>query len=128
MEEKLISFETAKLAKEKGFNIPQAKGYYKHMDTQIVLWIDPKDQDDFIAFAPTQALLQKWLREVHTIDCTPAYTSTNEKTLCYDSMVYSDLFPDEELEDIDLDSEKTYEEALEEGLLTALKLIPTCTK
>lgn len=43
MRDKLITFETAKLAKEKGFDTP------------------------FI-FAPSQSYLQQWLREKHNIE------------------------------------------------------------
>lgn len=66
MEERIVSLETAKLAKEKGFDIKQPKGYYTHGDTQLVLWVDSEnynDQKDFIAFSPTQSSLQKFIRE-----------------------------------------------------------------
>lgn len=70
MEEQLISFETAKLAKEKGFNIQQEKGYYNHGSKVLLLWFESENhnnQKDFLAFAPTQSLLQKWLYEKHQI-------------------------------------------------------------
>ena len=60
--------------------------------------------------APTQALLQRWLREEYNIDIFIesgyCYIIQNEKT----KIIETFLFP-------------TYEEALEEGLLSALKMI-----
>lgn len=64
MEEQLITFETAKLAKEKGFDVETNHRYLKG---EIV-------KNDFtnktfgyplneIHEAPTQSLLQKWLRK-----------------------------------------------------------------
>lgn len=73
MEEQLISFNTAELAKEKGFNFGQSKAYYNHGETELLLWVwseDHNDQKDLLAYAPTQSLLQRWLREIHNIDIT----------------------------------------------------------
>ena len=70
MKESLVLFKTAKLAKDKGFDVAQVKGYYTHGDIQLVLWYDSEnynEQKDFLAFAPTQSLLQKWLREEHSL-------------------------------------------------------------
>ena len=67
MEEQLISFETAKLAKEKGFDQFYCCSHYNRNDVLITdtegypngsRWI--KYMQDCIS-APTQALLQKWL-------------------------------------------------------------------
>jgi len=64
MEESTVSFETAKLDKEKGFN--QGRFNYPKYDEE--------GNVHFIGFnkgysAPTQSLLQKWLREKHNIEC-----------------------------------------------------------
>lgn len=69
MTEQLISLETAKLAYEKGFIEYQGKkGYYRLTDgREILLWIIGKMDDEFLGYAPTQALLQKWLRDEHGI-------------------------------------------------------------
>jgi len=166
MKEELISFETAKLAKEKGFNIPVPKYYlsngslkvsfedsygnereYKfdaddlNHDWNVKGWIIHKDggmcfgcksdnKNYFISYsAPSQSLLQKWLREVHNcyIKIVPeAYTTGinfNWQVLFYDPLdvtcwdikstgLYGDNgeFP-------------TYELALEAALLKSLTLI-----
>ncbi len=121
MQEQLIEFETAKLAKEKGFELNSCsyyelvkKGQYrwKFIDEEDDLgtWVneDPKNR---IA-APTQSLLQKWLREEHKEHIKVVYmneTNTYNSSLTMRSMGWSNF--------------KTYEEALEKGLQEALKLI-----
>lgn len=75
MEEQLINFSTAKLAKEKGFNIPCINMYYteEFFEGEIIGELYQTDSGysndkfDGSASAPTQSLLQKWLREVHNI-------------------------------------------------------------
>lgn len=70
MEEQIVTFETAKLARECGFN----EGSY-----QLYTWPNNElkrfqslnyniEQDELQYEAPTQSLLQKWLREKHKID------------------------------------------------------------
>ncbi len=79
MKEKLVTFETAKLAKEKGFNIP-SRYYYNQKHNKIdydlheAQVVDGTYVNSFVNLldypAPTQSLLQKWLRERHRIDVT----------------------------------------------------------
>lgn len=75
MEEVLISLETAKLAKEKGFD-EQTIFYYHSFGllTNPLDQIDPEsvsaiswNKTDDCYSAPTQSLLQKWLRDVHLL-------------------------------------------------------------
>lgn len=132
MQEQLIEFETAVLAKEKGFdnelnmfnevfdlgdNQPMSN---VHRDTLISgknLWI----------LRPTQSLLQRWIREKHEI---------NIFIYCYGFGYYPihDNIPKPtgNIEYVDRRWNtqnklnlgfKTYEEALEKGLQEALKLI-----
>ena len=82
MREELIQFETAKLAKEKGFN--EKSQYYYVLDfssfqrtTTPLKFSTPLENENIyqscklsgsqphLALAPSQSLLQKWLREVH---------------------------------------------------------------
>jgi hypothetical protein len=132
MEDTIISFETAKLAKEKGFNIPVRYGVFgiKMKLTENHGWtynrkLELRNWNTSNANSysiPTQALLQKWLREVHKIIIIPLPIDS------YDSWYYKIFLPDVispffEIP-IYLDNEfKTYEEALEVGLQEALKLI-----
>ena len=145
MEEQLISFETAKLAKEKRFNL-QVTNYYNtnkipYCETGIEYMSDkdtisnwnngkgcyPTLAKDVNCSAPTQSLLQKWLREVHGIDITVMPEWQKEKRVYYVGFSYInssnkiDIFFSKN-NDVKVQY-KTYEESLEIGLQEALKLI-----
>ena len=141
MQEKLISFETAKLAKEKGFNW---KTIYRYTTDDAIL-----DEGELMSYpecccypedsvckceftnellywnkyiwAPTQSLLQKWLRERYKLHINMCSLSED----CFSFIL-------EKLDDggttvcgghLGKINYKTYEEALEAGLLHALSLI-----
>ena len=117
MEEQLISFETAKLAKEKLF--PQsrkAKGKFRDDGSTENLGIGGAMVDTCKEWyeRPTQSLLAKWLREKHNIHLI-AYKNINIDGYdwCY---ITTDGITN-------INSYKTYEEAYEIGLQEALKLI-----
>ena len=126
MEEKLIEFDTAILAKERGFNVEVSKGYYKHGDIKLLLWIDSEnhnDQEDFLCVAPTQALLQKWLREEHKLYVTVDVCAYNEEGR-YSAKLSGhgkEGFMPVLLDGFTIYS--TYEDALEEGLRESLELL-----
>jgi hypothetical protein len=146
MEDQLISFETAKLAKEKGFNIAVAEMYG---EDKILYFTHPcesyygiselenKDQDYFslpievnidsnkklnlLYYATTQSLLQKWLRGLNgvfntIVFCTPKLTPNNE-------VVWYNNYDSTKANRSWVGCYKTYEEALEVGLQKALKLL-----
>ncbi len=112
--EQLIKFETAKLAKEKGFN-----GLCDYSYEGIVLsktyksWRNSDDRTEYAV--PTQSSLQKWLREEHNIHIMifPSLDLTE---------YYVDVISKEDRTFIDNPLD-TYEEALEIGLFEALELI-----
>ena len=118
MEEQLISFETAKLAKEKGFDWLVDTYYLGSVRYDT---IEPKsyNKNKIKVSAPTQSLLQKWLREEHSlhIELTP--------TVIKEGYWYSCVYHLEEFYTILVDRKKdlSYEEALEAGLKKALELI-----
>lgn len=144
MKEKLISFETAKLAKEKGYKGKIGLGYkyrtgdyYNHIGvlngdctTLIKDIIKAQVNKDFLnpinfnISAPTQSLLQKWLREVHKIDLyiETVWSDFEKNTTEYVPWI---MYPKEldHLEDEEPIYYKTYEEALELALVEALNLI-----
>ena len=105
LKEQLISFETAKLAKEKGCNLENCTcgGYPECIcsDKRI-----------------SQSLLAKWLREKYDTDVIiNTYRNQNQKYYKYFiSEKSKNLIKSEEYYD-------TYEEAFEIGLQEALKLI-----
>ena len=67
MKEQLINFETAKSAKEKGVKLDINGLYWEDgsYDSGENALVYEEFQD--VMSAPTQSLLQKWLREVHDI-------------------------------------------------------------
>ena len=130
MKEELVSFETAKLLKEKGFdevwcNHIYCIGYNTIPEDNELLecdWRNNVKGQFHLALAPTQSLAQKWLREKHNIHVEIyKIPVTNEGNMygCYvcrwidriqSNSIYESYF-------------KTYEEALEEGLRQGLKLL-----
>lgn len=136
MQEQLISFETAKLAKEKGFNIKTLFAYNLLGVTNNSFKIHrKKDFDEFsntFCFTPTQSLLQKWLREEHEIHIEISY-GKDKTNVWFNPNIYSlikpqdgddlDCYNDSYAELVELNQYDSYEEALEAGLLEALKLI-----
>lgn len=124
----IVTFETAKLAKEKGFDI-ECKLFYTTIDRPPMPYnisakesLSDNTQYNSYILAPTQTPLQKWLRDVHLIDVIVSREGTIQ-TLRegFSVMIYSPettIFP-WELGRV----HKIYEEALEVGLLEALKLI-----
>jgi len=105
MKEQLISFETAKLAREKGFPF-NGSSIYKVVNIL---------QDSlFGTLLTSQSLLQKWLREKHNIHIIirPGFGDP----FWYDYIIEPQTFVAES-------SFNSYEEALEEALQKALNLI-----
>jgi len=120
--ETLISFKTAELAKEKGFGLNSYTGFVYDNDGKL-LNLAFYDMGDKYA-APTQSLLQKWLREEHEIHVSafPVFSHKYFPTIRkfykykeYDNILGSPYNPNS--------SKDTYEEALEKGLQEALKLV-----
>ena len=124
----LITYETAKLAKEKGFDWGcsdcfddnghyYSNGWCERLDDFFKdedffnSSIEEKEMSEKYFTAPTQSELQKWLREKIGIDvyCMPVGDDSYE---WYNNIAsHNPPF------------QGTYEEALEVGLLEALRLI-----
>lgn len=118
MKEEIIKFTTAKLAKEKGFDVPTTMYWYTgntgtNIDSLETCNGFYNHNFENLSFsAPTQALLQRWLREDHEIIISIMFEL--ESYECYidngfheGSSGIGDTF-------------ETYEEALEDGLKEAL--------
>jgi len=143
MKEQLITLETAKIAKDKGFNItlentdedwksnyyePNDMRYHYHRDSKKYSPLSDYYADTNQNFqqygdnkhphidAPTQALLQKWLREKHDIHIVmvSGYSGFPNYDVCVMLNKTNHLREDKDY---------YYEEALEKGLQEALKLI-----
>jgi len=135
MKEQLITFETAKLAKEKGFDIPTPFYYHPHYglyassfeygdEAEVNDNYNSDEWADGYYAAPTQSLLQKWLREKYNIEVELRrhFKSYNIMRICT-YIKDEDINTDKDLKGLDFKDFKTYEQALETGLLTALNTI-----
>ena len=125
MKDQLVSYEIAKLANEKGFNHMKSNCYGDNMAYQEGELINTLSGNTVIGYilAPTQSLLQKWLRE------------TKDKVICVYSNASGYLWSIDKVSGTHIkysmytgDCEEsgaftTYELALEKGLQEALKLI-----
>lgn len=134
MQEQLIKLETAILAKEKGFDIKTTQfyssnyGLCKEYEELLVyqggvLLNDCDSNIDLgeIYYASTQSLLQKWLRDIHNIHLVIIPEEDDNYQRIWVAR-FSDL-TDKVMYLKYLTIEPTYEEALEEGIYKALKLI-----
>lgn len=106
IEESYVSFDTAKMLKEAGFDVPCRGGYHVNR---------------FRYEAPTQALAARWLREVHKLHVFAK--RTYEYALDKFSWGYYIQNSDYEYcKNFEIGFDK-YEQAIEEGLREAIKLI-----
>lgn len=117
MQEQVISFETSKLAKEKGFPDIDCTRYYVVGGVIVSAnWVDiyePKEYYPIVA----QSLLQKWIRDSHAIHIELEWYEDSS----YEGWLVSDIFKDDvEYAECNV---KTYEECLEICLLNALYYI-----
>ena len=118
IEEQFVSFETAKMLKEAGFNEPCC---YNYDNVNRFRWfkIGESTPKGWVP-CPTQALVAKWLRDVHHLNVYACFddgerkwffmrenTMINDYTSVYCSIISYD----------------SYEQALEAGLQESLKLI-----
>lgn len=123
MKDQLIAFETAKLAKEKGFNIESnfafLRGELKSHGIGNHFFAEPLND---IIEAPSQSLLQKWLRGIHEI-----HISVDKDDLDWNYQLWdiSQLDGDGDFPHLTTSNagHSSYEVALELGLYEALNLI-----
>jgi len=117
MEEKIISLETAVLLKDvapKSFDIwNDGLKWYQSPFSEFGEQIFDSYMNNESITAPTQSLLQKWLREEHKIHISV----NNYSETCYrvNVIIGGEIKYAFEY--------KSYEQALEKGLKVALKLI-----
>lgn len=125
MEEQLVSYETALKAKEKGFDI-LIKPVYAFDNWDYNEWrcfkepLEAYNNSDKTEYgnisAPTQSLLQKWLRDIHNIDVIVKPFIKVVVKVGYHYEINSKT-------DYGSNIAHTYEQALEIGLQEALNLI-----
>lgn len=120
MEEQRIDFETAKLAKEKGFDWLSQYYYMDGRSYYAMIKNANKRIAKSCCSAPTQSLLQRWLREKYDIHVNARYSQTDRKYGYHLEYIrkgqkYHDFTR--------TTCDKSFEEALELGLKEALKEI-----
>ena len=135
IEESYLSFDTAKMLKEAGFDVPcrgvyvtDRTGYYEFREydnkqtTDDLCW-NSTDGFQYEYLAPTQALAARWLREKHRIALDVAFIPPS-----VDGDVWQYFVG--EMDDMIWEGEyetgrkyATYEQAMEAGLQEAIKLI-----
>lgn len=120
MKDKLISFSTAKLAKEKGFNVKcdNHYGYCPNHGDGADWYFNVGEPGVKFISVPTQSLLQKWLREVHSIHInigTIAFNRGINKMPNYGYCISSTKNHNKKI--------TNYEKVLEKALKQALKFI-----
>ena len=129
MKEELITYNTAKLAKEKGFNypyiFPEQVGVLSCYSGIGNLGTSLMNNAIYNIQAPTQSLLQRWLREEHKIEVSISWEQNMNWFYSIMWLWGTNAMITLELDDINNTKSgyKTYEEALEQGLIEALKLI-----
>ena len=116
IEEEYVSFETAKLAKEKGFDIPTRYGFSERRSLVRVDTSDNWNQDKELYSRPTQSLLARWLRGKYSKNVYVVMSIT-EKYIFWVQDIHSLV----KVKTTDLYD--TYEEAMEAGLQEALNLL-----
>jgi len=131
MEDQLVLFDTAKLAKDKGFNVRCNNCFLR--GEAIVNGILNKTYGeplDDILERPTQSLLQRWLREIHRVDVTVITEWKEGKRFYRVGVSYVSEENKIEIwfsreEDGRIKNYTSFENALEEGLQEGLKKILT---
>ena len=134
LEESYVSFETAKLLKEAGFEANLKTMYVEEEKDEWAFWDSGAKRSDYNYFddtiaCPTQALAARWLREAHGIHVSSnifmdSANDADGKTVDEWTFWSYDLFDNSGriIEESD-DRYDSYEEALEAGLREAIKLI-----
>jgi hypothetical protein len=117
--EDYVSFETAKLLKEKGFDVMTELAYgleHGHIrnDLPVSYWRN-SEIGEYKFSCPTLQMTMKWLREVHYIDISV----TPDRKAGYSVLIFKDKrLP---FDTLDSYSTSTYEEACEAAIRYCLK-------
>ena len=124
IEEQFVSFDTARMLKEAGFDVPCFNQYTERGTIWHCDCPENFNKSQCATSRPTQALAARWLREVHRIVVDVAYIPPHVGRDVWQYFVggMDDMVWPGDYEPSDRKYE-TYEEAMEVGLQEALKLI-----
>ena len=127
IEESYVSFETARMLKDAGFDVPTSTHYSNSGEVwQSPTPVDYNDDKSCKACSrPTQALAARWLREVHHLNVYACFDD-----VCFDDgerkwffMRENTMINDYTSVYCSIISYDSYEQALEAGLQEAIKLL-----
>ena len=132
IEEQFVSFDTARMLKDAGFDVPcrgvyvtDRTGYYEFREydnkqTADDLCWNTEDGFQYEYLAPTQALADKWLREMYNVAIYSLYDDDMEQWF----YVVDAFTKNPVINGFQSGSEyDDYESAFEDGLREAIKLI-----
>ena len=129
IEEQFVSFETARMLKEAGFDVPCFNQYTERGTIWHCDCPENFNKSQCATSCPTQALAARWLREVHGIHVSSnifmdSANDADGNTVDEWTFWSYDLFDNSGriIEESD-DRYDNYEEAMEAGLQEAIKLI-----
>lgn len=117
--EEICTYEVCKLAKEKGFNVPTHYAYNENCQKAMYmeLCLNRNTKDSRSISAPSQSLLQRWLREEKGLHISiPLHKGEYKYFWAIDS-----LNRKKKEDDIAYNLFDTYELALEDALKYALE-------
>ena len=119
--EQFVSFDTAKMLKEAGFDVPCFNQYTERGTIWHCDCPENFNKSQCVTSCPTQALAAKWLREVHHYAVCVWYSAEHKKWFYAHGNLDNTMFDEEySISDFIYDS---YEQALEAGLCEVIKLI-----
>ncbi|MCL1615087.1 hypothetical protein M3090_01505 [Bacteroides sp. ET71] len=120
IEEQFVSFDTAKMLKEAGFDVPCTSQYTEGKCIWNVGYPYNFNQDEFGYSRPTHALAGRWLREVYNVAIYSLYDDDMEQWF----YVVDAFTKNPVINGFQSGSEyDDYESAFEDGLREAIKLI-----
>ena len=120
IEESYVSFNTAKMLKEAGFDVPCTSQYTEGKSIWNVGYPDNFNQYEFGYSRPTQALAERWLREVYNVAIYSLYDDDMEQWFYVVDAFTKNPVINGSQSGSEYDD---YESAFEDGLREAIKLI-----
>ena len=120
IEDQFVSFDTARMLKKAGFDVPCTSQYTEGKCIWNVGYPYNFNQDEFGYSRPTQSLAARWLREVYNVAIYSLYDDDMEQWF----YVVDAFTKNPVINGFQSGSEyDDYESAFEDGLREAIKLI-----
>lgn len=120
IQEEYVSFDTARMLKEAGFDEPCDWAYYNDGKIAAINAINSTLSRGYIS-RPTQSLAARWIREVHNIHVFANYSF--DKKIWFDVIILMECTDPLEATIPDLVNYESSEDAMEFGIQRALKMI-----